>query len=142
MQAEQLPIKFNRKLLPLLLVASMVLAACGGRVQDSRVDAPPQELVPTHRSALLQRFCGLYLNRIETTPGTGVTLESQRLSYNIGDDLSEHFAEKGDQIESPDCGTIIFVSDTTYTNNGYLTEGGAGFILSSQDVAQGEVAQD
>lgn len=134
--------KASAYILALLLVAEITLAACGGVIRDSRPDAPSPVLEPTHRVALYQRFCGLFLNRIETTPETGTTVTHHRLSYNIGDDLRENFAVEGGQIPTVECGDITFTGPAPYmdgSNN--LQAGGAGFVLPPH-VTQGESAQN
>ena len=125
--------KVQGLIMPLMLIASLALSACGGIISDSRPDAPNPELEATHRTALFQRFCGLFLNKIETIPGTGTTLEHHILSYSVGDDLVMQFADDGEQIPTDECGEITFIGPAPYMDEfNNLQVGGAGFFVPQQ----------
>lgn len=143
---EPIIININKKILAMLLVAKLALAltACGGGETVSANNLPLRNPEPTDKVGVPGPFCGLWLNGVQTIPETGTTVERHVLSYNTRGDVEEpeQFRYDGENIETPDCGTVTFTGDTTYMKDGYLTVGGAGFFLPAQDVTQGDSSQN
>ncbi|HRN85791.1 MAG TPA: hypothetical protein PK863_00535 [Candidatus Dojkabacteria bacterium] len=143
---EPIRTNINKRILALLLVTklALALAACGGGDSVSANNLPLRVPEPTDKVEVPGPFCGLWLNGVQTIPGTGTTVERQVLSSSTRGDLNtpEQLTYDGQEIETPECGTVTFTGDTTYMKNGYLTEGGAGFVLPPKDLTQGDTVQN
>jgi hypothetical protein len=132
-ELETIKEKFKQIIMPLMIAASFALSACGGVIKDSRLNAPSPELKVTDTTQLGRYFCGVFLNGINTTLGTGTTITHHTLSYTFEGSLEEEFVNDGEQIPTDKCGEITFIGPAPYRDKfDNLQVGGAGFFVPQQ----------